>query len=314
MLCNTAYNDIGQVDGFFSGAGLKYARYTISTSIDTLDEFVTATRNGNTGALGNPNEEGWRADMREPNIYSYKEAQSWRGYFTAPSTGNYTFRGSADDSFRVYISSTHGSAEVPALNESLIYSTGHQNELNFYENFKPTAEGTVEMTGGKSYYIEAYQLDSGGGTGYFYLDVEVPNSNPDALYQSFEVGNITLDSVVQPEIKVYTIDGLNLTGTIQLRVFRQNSNLDVTYDQSVNITYGCSEATFKSALENFDGFKNYQISVVRTIYASNNSVLPDTTDAAKIEYQVSFYKLRSNFLQGEKFSTTSFNGFTGTFS
>ena len=82
----------------------------MSSSIDSLDKFVTATRNGDTSALGTAEEVGWRADVRQPNIYSYKEAQSWRGYFTAPVSGNYTFVGSSDDVFRVYISPNYGSA------------------------------------------------------------------------------------------------------------------------------------------------------------------------------------------------------------
>ena len=43
---------------------------------------------------------------------------------------------------------------------------------------------------------------------------------------------------------VYSFVGENLTGTIQLRVYRINNNLDVTYDMKVNVTYGCSASTF----------------------------------------------------------------------
>ena len=36
----------------------------MSSSIDSLDKFVTATRNGDTSALGTAEEVGWRADVR----------------------------------------------------------------------------------------------------------------------------------------------------------------------------------------------------------------------------------------------------------
>ena len=41
------------------------------------------------------------------------------------------------------------------------------------------------MEAGKSYYLEVYHIDSGGGTGFFRLDVEVPNTNPDLMFQSY---------------------------------------------------------------------------------------------------------------------------------
>ena len=58
-----------QVNGYFSGAGVKYARYTKSSSIDTFAKFVAAVRSSDTGALGTPKETGFRADLREANVY-----------------------------------------------------------------------------------------------------------------------------------------------------------------------------------------------------------------------------------------------------
>lgn len=47
-------NASSQVSGYFSGAGLAYARYTGSSSIDTMSELVAAVRGADTGALGTP--------------------------------------------------------------------------------------------------------------------------------------------------------------------------------------------------------------------------------------------------------------------
>jgi len=57
-------NSSSQANGYFSGAGLKYARYTYSSSINTLTKFTTAVRAGDTATLGTPVEEGFRADLR----------------------------------------------------------------------------------------------------------------------------------------------------------------------------------------------------------------------------------------------------------
>lgn len=49
-----ASNASSQQNGYFGGAGLKYARYTAGSAIDTISEFVAAVRAGNTTALGTP--------------------------------------------------------------------------------------------------------------------------------------------------------------------------------------------------------------------------------------------------------------------
>jgi hypothetical protein len=47
--------------------------------------------------------------MREGDVYGANYAQVWKGYFTAPVSGVYTFRGLADDNFAVYVASVYGS-------------------------------------------------------------------------------------------------------------------------------------------------------------------------------------------------------------
>jgi hypothetical protein len=187
-----------QVNGYFSGAGVKYERYVISTSIGNLDSFVTAVRNSDTAALGTPEEVGYRADIREPNVYGIKEAQVWRGYFTAPVDGTYVFRGSGDDIFRVYLDTTYGSADPSTLTTPLIYSSTVQSFMNYFAKDVPTSQASVTLLAGKSYYLEAYHMDTGAGTGFFELAVEVPNTNVNALRQVYQVEKISLDSVVQP--------------------------------------------------------------------------------------------------------------------
>ena len=89
-----------------------------------------------------------------------------------------------------------------------------------------------------------------------------------------------------------------MSGTLQLGVVRQNpSTFKITYEHYVNVTYGCTAAQFKSALESFDGYKNKVLTVTRAIYDSSNNTLPDTTGAARIDYTVSIYLLRSASLQ-----------------
>jgi hypothetical protein len=123
-------NASSQVSGYFSGAGLTYSRYTMTSAIDTMNEFVTAVRGSNSSALGTPQETGFRADLREGNVYEGDYAQTWSGYFTAPATGTYKFKGTADDYFALYINSDYGSKASPA--SPLIYSNTYQSMFQFY--------------------------------------------------------------------------------------------------------------------------------------------------------------------------------------
>ena len=109
--------------------------------------------------------------MREGDVYpnsnSNGYAQSWQGYFTAPVTGNYAFRGTADDFFACYLNLNHGSAD-PATTQ-LIFSNTYQSIGNFYLTDVPTAEAlSVALVANRSYYLECYHINK-GGPGFFSL-------------------------------------------------------------------------------------------------------------------------------------------------
>lgn len=84
-----------------------------------------------------------------------------QGYFYAPVTGQYIFRGSADDNFGLYISDDFGSATVNASPH--IYDSSHaSNADNYYVRNSSTALGTgVSFEAGKYYYMKMYFVNSG---------------------------------------------------------------------------------------------------------------------------------------------------------
>ena len=47
-------NSSAQVEGYWGGAGVSYARYVISGGINSMAKFVAAVRGGDTAALGTP--------------------------------------------------------------------------------------------------------------------------------------------------------------------------------------------------------------------------------------------------------------------
>lgn len=144
---------------------------------------------------------------------------------------------------------------------------------------------------GLSYYLEAFHINW-VGTGYFKIDVQVPNNNTSLSFQTYQIHEIFLNSTVQPEVLTYTMSGAT-NGTFNLRVYRTDTSTGaVTYDANADVTYGCSDVDFAKALNTFDIFSPYSISVVRTIYDASNNVISTVAGASSIKYVVSVLLIR----------------------
>ena len=211
-------NSSSQANGYFSGTGLKYQRYNIaSLSSKSVAGLMTAI------AANSPSivlvEDSYRGEISTGDYYGTYYGEVFSGYFTAPVSGNYIFRGVADDSFAVYLSSTYGSAEPAAT--PLIYSNTVQNFDNFYISDVPTAQGSVALTAGQSYYIEVYHINH-AGAGNLRVSVQVPNSDNTLLWQTHAVQKLVLNYTNDPEVIAFTQTGgtaglINLTHVIKPR-------------------------------------------------------------------------------------------------
>ena len=117
-----------------------------------MTAFIDAVRKNNVTVLGAPQEKGYRAELKEGNVYgSYRYGQAWTGYFTAPVSGEYTFIGTGDDQFSFYLADVTGSTELPTT--SFISSTGAQQWNDFYLYYRESATKSVTLTAGMSYYF-----------------------------------------------------------------------------------------------------------------------------------------------------------------
>lgn len=170
-----------QTNGYVSGAGITYARYTFNGQMNV---FVDAVRTKKSAVLGTPQEVGYRAELKEGDIYGTLYGQTWSGYFTAPVNGVYNFIGTADDIFTFYLSSVAGSTELPT--NPIISSTGYQIWNDYYINYRETASNTVTLSAGMSYYFEAYHINYWGG-GSFKIEVGVPNTDDTLSFQTYQV-------------------------------------------------------------------------------------------------------------------------------
>jgi len=120
------------------------------------------------------------------------------------------------------------------------------------------------------------------------------------------------NTTVQPEVITYSMVG-GSSGYINVHMYRVNaSNGQVLYDVNQNVSYGCTASVFQSALNSFDSFSSYQISVQRNIYNSSNQTTTNITSAVRIDYVVSIYLLRPPSVQAQTF-IISYHNYTGIF-
>ena len=92
-------------------------------------------------------------------------------------------------------------------------------------------------------------------------------------------------------------------GIINLKIMRVDPNTLRATTIQANVTYGCTWDEFTNALRQFDCFQNLtvwgyytysnNITGNRTIYDSAGKVTTDLSSAARIDYTVSFYQIRS---------------------
>ena len=106
-------------------------------------------------------------------------------------SGDYIFRGSADDNFAVYLSDEYGSATVNP--DPIIYDTSniperYSDNLLIY-NRSQTLGDPITFSAGRYYYMEVYHVNT-GGVGYLKISVEVPNSDVSLNWQRYEVNQI----------------------------------------------------------------------------------------------------------------------------
>ena len=104
---------------------------------------------------------------------------------------------------------------------------------------------------------------------------------------------------------VYTMEG-GTGGSLSLRIVRSD------YDVSKTVAYGCSAVDFNTSIGGFNSFSFYQRDTILKMYDSGGSLTTDSNQATKYEYHVSFFKLRPQNYQDERFIMTPI-GYDGTF-
>ena len=88
-----------------------------------------------------------------------------------------------------------------------------------------------------------------------------------------------------------------------MKLVRRDKSGAVTYNVNKTVDYGCSETAFQNALNGFNSFSSYYISVTRTIVDSGNvPKIAVTASSDVIQYEVSIYKKRTTDYENEDFT------------
>lgn len=85
------------------------------------------------------------------DIYGATYGQVFKGYFYAPNTGNYTFRGAADDQFALFMNLNYGTANG-TLTQIISSGCCGSNVDNYYISNISTTFGAPQLLQGGQYY------------------------------------------------------------------------------------------------------------------------------------------------------------------
>lgn len=98
------------------------------------------------------------------------------------------------------------------------------------------------------------------------------------------------------------------SGSINMKLVRKDKTGAITYNVNKTVDYGCSETAFQNALNGFNSFSTFYITVTRTIFDSGNVAKVAVTDASDIiQYEVSIYKKRTTEYENEDFTYSYIN-------
>lgn len=132
----------------------------------------------------------------------------FKGYFYAPVSGNYTFRGASDDQFALLMNLVYGTTTGPLTQIISGASWGSSADNYYISNSSSTMGAPRYLEGDRYYYMQLYHINSASG-GWLKISVQVPNSDTTLPKQLYEVNHIETGFINDPEILQFTLDGAN---------------------------------------------------------------------------------------------------------
>ena len=141
-------NSATPTNTYISGSGFFYQRYSInSISPQTITKFkdLLDTNKINASTLQDSYVSG---EIKTENVFGDYYGEVWKGYFIPTVTGNHKFRGIADDTFALYLSTNVYGSTVSFVNTTPIAYTNSTQATTVYPNYYQ-----VDYTTSESAYI-----------------------------------------------------------------------------------------------------------------------------------------------------------------
>jgi hypothetical protein len=229
----------------------------------------------------------------------------------APTTGNYIFRGLADDFVSVYLSNVTGSAQLN-YSSPLIQSTGWQQSGSYsdyyYESYPNLTSVPIALNAGDARYLEVYHLNVGGASGLL-ISVEVPNTLTNLPNLVYSVQNIAIQPSVQPEIITFTQTGAT-GGTLNFHTVVQ-TGLVITYNVNYTVPWNATVSQFTSMLNAFQAFYGLNFVVTLQTFDVNGNAVNVGSTAYQYVWTVTVNSFRSPTQTSQTF-TTGLSNLTST--
>jgi hypothetical protein len=132
---NLTSNSATPTNTYISGSGFFYQRYSIaSISPQTITKFkdLLDTNKINASTLQDSYISG---ELKTDNVFGDYYGEVWKGYFVPTVSGNHKFRGLADDTFALYLSTATYGSTVSFVNATPIAYTNSTQALSIYPNY-----------------------------------------------------------------------------------------------------------------------------------------------------------------------------------
>jgi len=169
-----------------------------------------------------------------------------RGFFKAPTSGDYKFFVAGDDQVRLYLSSTPNSLDDSAL--TLIASTSSHTGFRNYGAYDTQISDLVPLEEDDEYLLEIYHKESWGGD-HASVGVQIPGITQD-VNPVKEVQKIQLECpTIQQVVDFTVVSGTSGTWKIRIQIY-DNNNVPLRenpYETSA-IAFDASDEDVESAL------------------------------------------------------------------
>jgi len=288
---------------------LNLAASTTATSV-AFDEWTNVTGNdvAQVPVSTTPNRTIGFTKLERASSSEANYGLRFRGYITAPTTGNYTFWVSGDDAAELWLSTSTDETKKVLIANFLSWTNFRQ-----FDKFTTQKSAAIKLTAGSKYYIEVLQKQ-GAGDGHMSVQWQLPSAKIEcpipasrlsaytgtAAAASSSSSYVTSNAISLDGAHDITISGKSIAGgSVPCISLKNCYNIHITGSEFKNSSdvgiylYNCYNITVDN---------NYFTNVSTGVYADHSS-----NGGISITYN-QFYNMQGPFPRGQFVQFNNVNG------